>query len=116
MAIFNLSEVFGLLKDDMGRAQGKKKERAVSDELVSSYVERFIRAGTRRSDFEVVLADLKADRRLAAADIVSVALQYNQGGKKPASKAAALAMISKRFVEIVRFHAKNKVAEKVRPW
>jgi len=28
----------------------------------------------------------------------------------------ALASISKRFVEIVRFHAKNKVAERVRPW
>jgi hypothetical protein len=38
------------------------------------------------------------------------------GGKKPSSKTMALAAISKRFVEIVRFHAKNKVAEKARPW
>jgi len=39
-------------------------------------------------------------------------------GTSPASREAhgALAAISKRFVEIVRFHAKNKVAEKARPW
>jgi hypothetical protein len=38
------------------------------------------------------------------------------GGRKAPSKSAALKAISKRFVEIVRFHAKNKVAERVRPW
>ena len=67
MAIFNLSEVFGFLKDDMGRARGKKKERAANDELARSYVERFVQARTRKSDFELVLADLKADKRLSVA-------------------------------------------------
>jgi hypothetical protein len=53
---------------------------------------------------------------LKAPDVIAIAHRYNGGGKKPSSKTMALAAISKRFVEIVRFHAKNKVAEKARPW
>jgi hypothetical protein len=115
MAIFGLSEIFGYPKDDMARAK-RKKERGVNDELVGMYVERLKRAGRDRPDFELALADIRADKRLTAADVASIASGYNEGGKKPNSKAAALALISKRYVEIVRFHAKNKVAEKVRPW
>jgi len=116
MAIFGLSEIFGYPKDDMAKARGQKKERIVNDKLVDDYVARLARAGEQRPVFEVVLAEIKADDRLTALDIINIAHRYNQGGKKPASKTMALAAISKRFVEIVRFHAKNKVAEKARPW
>ena len=115
MAIFSLGDIFGYPKDDMPRAK-RKKERAGSDELVHVYVGRLKQAGEVRTDFELVLAEIRADKRLTAADVASVALGYNDGGKKPSSKTAALALISKRYVEIVRFRAKNKVAEKVRPW
>jgi len=64
----------------------------------------------------LVLAELEDDSTLTSADLIAVASAYNKGGKKPTSRAAAFALIRKRFVEIVRFHAKNKVAEKVRPW
>lgn len=116
MAIFGLSEIFGFPRDDMAKPRGQKKQRVVDDGLVDDYVARLVRAGGQRPAFEVILAEIKADDRLKAADIVAIAQRYNGGGKKPSSKAMALAAISKRFVEIVRFHAKNKVAERVRPW
>jgi hypothetical protein len=59
---------------------------------------------------------LESDSTLTSADLIAIASAYNKGGRKPGSKAAALAMLRKRFVEILRFHAKNKVADKVRPW
>jgi hypothetical protein len=116
MAIFSLSEIFGYPKDVMSKARGEKRETVVNEKLVDDYVAQLVRAGAQRPVFEPVLARIKADDRLAARDVISVAHRYNQGGKKPSSKTMALAAISKRFVEIVRFHAKNKVAEKARPW
>jgi len=73
-------------------------------------------AGTDRSKFESVKAAIEADKRLRALDVQLIAQRYNDGGKKPPSRAAALATISKRFVEIVRYHAKNEIAAKARPW
>jgi hypothetical protein len=100
----------------MANSRGQKKQRAVDDKLLDDYVARLNRVGDQRPAFEIVLAEIKADSRLKASDVVAIAQRYNGGGKKPSSKAMALAAISKRFVEIVRFHAKNKVAERVRPW
>lgn len=116
MAIFRLGEILGYRKDDMAKSRGQKKQRAVDDKLLDDYVARLNRVGDQRPAFETVLAEIKADNRLKASDIVAIAQRYNGGGKKPSSKTMALAAISKRFVEIVRFHAKNKVAERVRPW
>jgi hypothetical protein len=116
MAILSLSEIFSFSRDDMAKPRGQKKQRVVDDKLLEDYVARLVRAGDQRPPFEAVLVEIKTDDRLKAADIVDIAHRYNGGGKKPSSKAMALAAISKRFVEIVRFHAKNKVAERVRPW
>jgi len=115
MSILSLTGVFGYLKDDMAKARARKTQ-VLDEALIGEYVDRLVRVKIDRDAFEYVFAELKADDRLKAPDIVVIAQRYNGGGKKPSSKAMALAAISKRFVEIVRFHAKNKVAERVRPW
>ena len=112
MAIFKFSEVFGQLRGDMAKARKTK----VDETKVAAYVSRLTAAKVDRPMFERVVAELEGDEALTSAEVVSIASAYNKGGKRPGSKAAALALIKKRFVEIVRFHAKNKVAEKVRPW
>jgi hypothetical protein len=112
MAIFKFSEVFGQLRGDMAKARKTK----VDETKVATYLGRFTAAKGDRPMFETILADLEADATVSSADLVTIASAYNKGGRKPSSRAAALAMIKKRFVEIVRFHAKNKVAEKARPW
>lgn len=114
MSMFGFGELFGL-KDDMARARSKKAD-ALDERLVADYVERLNASKTDRAAFDVVFNEIKADKQLKAAEIVAIAYRYNKGGSKPSSKTMALAAISKRFVEMVRFHAKNKVAEKVRPW
>jgi hypothetical protein len=93
-----------------------KSEQPIDQELVENYVEQLCGAKTQRAAYDRIFAELKSDKRLKAPDIIAIAHRYNGGGKKPSSKTMALAAISKRFVEIVRFHAKNKVAEKARPW
>lgn len=112
MSMFGFGELFGL-KDDMARTRANKSG---ASELVSDFVGRLNAANTDRVAFDVVLAEIKAEKRLKSADVIAIAHAYVKGGTKPSSKTMALASISKRFVEIVRFHAKNKVAEKVRPW
>jgi hypothetical protein len=92
------------------------KRKPINEDLVREYVDRFTKAQTNRSTFERIFAELKEDDRPRAADVIEISHRYGRGGPKPSSKAAALAAISKRFVEIVRFHAKNKIAEKARPW
>jgi len=112
MTIFRLVEKLGQLENEMAKAQKVKADSA----KVSSWVSRLAAAGSDRPRFEAVLAALKEDAEVASADLITIAHTYNKGGKKPASKNGAIALIKKRFVEIVRFHAKNRVAEKVRPW
>ena len=112
MNIFRLRDLFGHAKDDMARAA-----RAKADESkVAPWVGRLVAARTERPRFEAVLAELEGDASLISADLIAIAHAYNKGGKKPTSKAAAIAMINKRFVEIVRSAAKNRIAEKARPW
>jgi len=114
MSIFGFGELFGL-EDDMARAR-TKKAGALDERTIAGYVERLHACKTDRIAFDSIFAELKADKHLRAGDIMTIAQGYNKGGNKPSSKAMALAAISKRFVEIVRFHAKNRVAEKARPW
>lgn len=114
MSMFGLSELLGL-GDDMARARAKKAG-SIDEQSVSDYVERLNACKTDRSAFDAVFAALKSDKQLKAADIIAIGQRYSKAGTKPSSKAMALAAISKRFVEVVRFHAKNKIAEKVRPW
>jgi hypothetical protein len=112
MSISWFGGVFGLGKDEMAKAP-----KAVADEgRVSECVGRLTEAKTDRPTFEAVLSELQSSKELTSADLIAVAHRYNKGGKKPGSKAAALAMIKKRFIEIVRTANKNKVAERARPW
>lgn len=112
MTIFNFVEVFGQRTDDMAKA----RKTTVDEAKVAAYLSRLTAAKADRPTFEIVATELADDQALSSADLVAIASAYNKGGKKPGSRAAALGLIKKRFVEIVRFHAKNKVAEKVRPW
>jgi hypothetical protein len=112
MAIFRFGEVLEHFRGDMAKARKTKVDEA----RVATYVGRLTAAKIDRPGFEAVLAEIEEDPALTAADLLAIATAYNKGGKKPGSRSAALALIRKRFVEIVRFHAKNKVAEKVRPW
>lgn len=112
MSISWFGGVFGLGKDEMAKSPKAKP----SDGRVSAYVARLTAAKTDRPVFETVVSDLEASSELTSVDLVAIAHRYNKGGKKPTSKATAIAMIKKRFVEIVRTANKNKVAERARPW
>jgi hypothetical protein len=115
MSIFDLINVFGTANDEMAKkAAAKVKPR--NERLVAEYCTRLAKTGTDRAAFEAVCSDFKGDDRLASADIIAIAHTYVGGGKKPSSRDTAYSAISKRFVEIVRFHAKNQVAAKARPW
>src|SRR5581483_9296287 len=111
-SIFKLGEVFGLGRSEMAKSPKGKPDEA----RVSAYASRLAAAKTDRPVFELVMSELESAAGLTSADLIAIAHAYNRGGKKPTSKSAALAMIRKRFVEIVRAANKDKVAEKARPW
>lgn len=112
MVISWFGEVFGLGDANMARSQKTKPNEA----RVSAFVDRLVAAKVDRGAFETVTEDLERDAGVTSADLIAIAHLYNRGGKKPTSKTAALAIIRKRFVEIVRTANKNKVAQRARPW
>ncbi len=112
MSISWLGGVFGLGKDEMAKSPKAKPNEG----RVSACVGRLIAAKTNRTVFETIVSELDGSAELTSVDLVAIAHRYNKGGKKPTSKPAAIAMIKKRFVEIVRTANKNKVAERARPW
>lgn len=115
MAILSFRS-FGSIFGGDADGDAMAKSKPINERLVATYVDSLVRARTDRAAFERVFASLKADEDLRAPDVIAIAQKYMGGGRKASSKSAAHAAISKRFVEIVRFHAKNKVAERVRPW
>jgi hypothetical protein len=112
MTMFPLKEAFKQLKNQMAKA----RNAPIDEALVATYLERLKAVGSDRPALDRVIAELKGNKRLKAVDVIAIAQRYVGGGKKVPSKGAAYTAISKRFVEIARFHAKNKVADKVRPW
>lgn len=99
---------------DMARAAAHKD--GLDNKLVTRFAGLLAAAKTDKQAFEAALAELNADARLKTPDFVAVAKAYAGASKRVTSKAAAMEAIRKRFVELVRFEAKNALAAKSRPW
>ena len=69
-----------------------------------------------RAAFDVALEAIKSDANVKQAEVIAIAHRYVGGGKKPATRTAAIAAVGRHFVDLIRSNAKNKIAEKVRPW
>jgi hypothetical protein len=102
-------------EDDMAR-RARATTSSDSTGLVTAYVTRLKAVGRDREAFERVFSEIRQDTRLAASDVSTIAIQFRGGGAKPGSKKAAIEVISKRFLELVRDHAKVVQAAKARPW
>jgi hypothetical protein len=102
-------------EDDMARLV-KKTSDEDTQRLIANYLARLKSAGRDREKFQHAVSALQQDTALSAADVISIALQYRGGGSKPATKKAALEVISKRFLELVRDHTQGVQAAKSRPW
>ncbi len=84
--------------------------------LVAAYVLRLKTVGRSRDAFETLVGEMGKDARLVPADLIEIAVQFRGGGNRPSSRKAAIDVISKRFLELVRDHTKAAQAAKVRPW
>jgi hypothetical protein len=112
-----LAQLFGLKAEtDEDMARARKAKQPVNAALVAAYVERLRGAKTDRAKFDVILGELKGDVELRPIDIMAIANAYGVGGAPANSRKSGLEKIAKRFVELVRYDAKNRVAEKARPW
>ncbi|MEW5963972.1 MAG: hypothetical protein AB1749_10470 [Pseudomonadota bacterium] len=97
-------------------ARAAAHNHGLDNKLVNRFAGLLAAAKTDSKAFEATLAELSADPRLKAPEIVAIAKAYAGSSKRVTSKAAAMEAIRKRFVELVRFEAKNALAAKSRPW
>lgn len=92
-------------------------KRAPADPVVvSRYTDALAAAAGNRSAFQATLSELKGNKDLRVDDVLAIAVAYRGGGVRPRSKAHALQMIERRFVEIVRDAKKKSIASRARPW
>lgn len=98
--------------DDMARIP----KRPVDAALVTEHLGRLKAARTDEACFNAAVSGLKQDGRVQSVDLVAIAKQYAGTARKITSKTTALDAIQKRFVELVRFEARNELAAKSRPW
>lgn len=101
--------------DDMAKAAGAGKT-AIDDGLVTRLAGRLAAAKTDKTAFEAALAELTSSPQVKAAEVIAIAKAYAGASKRIGSRAAAIEAIRKRFVELVRFEAKNALAARSRPW
>jgi hypothetical protein len=81
-----------------------------------SYVKRLLGAGTDKSSFEPVYAELKNDRCILKEDADAIAHDYTKGRKSWPSRKAALDAIRKKFVERAYQESKMRIVEKSKVW
>jgi hypothetical protein len=98
--------------EDMARAASK----AIDEALVEDYASRLDAAATDHAQFDAIYKAVEADKALKSPELIAIARAYAGAARKLTSKKAALDAIRKRFVERVRFEAKNELAAKSRPW
>lgn len=90
--------------------------RGRADEgLVKELAGKLSATGLDRDRFDAAYAELSADKRLKAAEIIAIAQSYAKG-RKPRSKSDAMTAIRKRFVELRQIETLSRNAEKARPW
>lgn len=99
----------------MARAQ-KARAADLDTKLVASFAERLKGVGTDRDAFDTLIAEIERDARVKSAEFIAIAKAYAGASKKIGSRNAAADAIRKRFVELIRFDAKNELAAKSRPW
>lgn len=109
------TELFGSTSDDMARTSAKSVPK-INEARIDHYEGRLSEAKTEREAFEAVFNELVVDRNMSVADTIELAQRYRGGGSKPGSKKAALEVISKRFLELIRSRNQIKQASKARPW
>lgn len=81
-----------------------------------AHIKRLLEAGTDKSSFEAVFAELKNDRRVLKEDADAIAHAYTKGRKKWPSRKAALDAIRKKFVERAYQESKMRIVEKSKVW
>lgn len=93
------------------------KARAEADaKVVAGYAARLKGVGTDRASFDPLVAEIERDAAVKSGEIIAIAKAYAGASKRITSRTAALDAIRKRFVELIRFDAKNELAAKSRPW
>ncbi len=76
-------------------------------DLVASYVFRLKAAGLRIPHFDMVFAELAADKSAKKSEVLSIASRYIGYPLRPRSRDEALNVIKTRFVEMLRFERKQ---------
>jgi hypothetical protein len=102
-------------EDEVARTATKKKAAAPAG-VVQQYVVRLHSAVGDKAAFDAAVAALLSDNGLSGSDVILIADKFAIPSERIGSRAAAVAAMNKRFVELVRFRAKNAIAAKTRPW
>jgi hypothetical protein len=92
------------VKDESKRKGNSKKGAApVDDHLVDDYVKRLEAALGDDAKFEPLLEELKADHRVAQAEVVVIASRFYGRTAKSTSRPKALERIRERHVKLMKF-------------
>jgi hypothetical protein len=88
----------------------------LDDELVASFTERLKSAGTDEAQFELVYAELGANKRVRVGEMNAIAFGYIQGRDKWPSRGAGYEAIKKKFVERADKESREGIINKAPRW
>ena len=100
------------IEDAVATGDDDMAKKAADERIVNTYVSKLRDVGHDRTAFDRLMADLKDNKEVGAAEVVGIASQY--AGKRFGSKKAALEGLAKRFVDLVRTSARLEIAAKER--
>ena len=103
-----------LLKPTSGK--GTSEDKLPDQDLVASFIERLASSGSDESKFNVVYAELGADKQVRTEEMNAIAHGYIKGREKWPSRGAGYQAIRKKFVERADRESRESIINKVRRW
>lgn len=102
--------------DSSSESECQLAKRPAQEQVVSQHLDALTAAGRDQHAFDRAIEALRTDATAKTPELIEIAKSYAGRGKKIGSQKVALEIIRKRFIELVRYDAKNKVAKHSRPW
>jgi hypothetical protein len=102
--------------DDMARRARSTDRNAAPTTGVATHLAALKTAGTDDGAFKRALAAISSNESISTRELGQIAVAYRGGGPMPDTRKAALRVIEKRQLELVRNKAQIQQASKARPW
>jgi hypothetical protein len=111
-----LAELSSLLRATSEKGRKAQGGRQPDAQIVASFLDRLTSAKTDQTEFDVVYAQLGANKQVRVEEMNAIAHGYIKGRESWGARTAAYKAIKKKFIERADRESRTGILSKIRRW